>query len=191
MTAEKKMQVNILLLCMAALAIAKAASGYKKGMVKEIISLVSLIVLCVVAALAAYGLGSYRAGNFFHVAVVVILLSLLGLAHHLLSVLFFSAKLVTKLPVVHGVNKLLGAVFGLAETVLLLWTIYSFSMMLDFGAPEAFLIAYTQKSPLLTWLYEHNYLAYGIKLFLKEFQFVPLAEIFNTTRIFLENLIDR
>ncbi len=173
------MEINILLLGAALLALVNVVSGYKKGMVKAVISLVSLVILCIVAALLAHGLGSYREGNFFHVAIVVILLTLLGIVHHLLSVLFFSAKLVAKLPVVHGADKLLGAVFGLAETLLILWTVYIFSMMLDFGALEKFILDYTQDSPLLIWLYQHNYLAYGIEVLQKEFQFVPLAEIFT------------
>lgn len=169
------MNINILLIAVIILAIYKAADGYKKGMVKEIISLVSMAVLCAVAALIAGGFSSYNEGKIFHVVVAVVLLIVLLIAHHLLKVVFFSAKLASKLPVVHFVNKLLGVVFGVFEVVLLLWTVYTLTMMLELGAVEQIIVSYTQESKVLVWLYEHNYLAYLIELLLAKFSFVPLA----------------
>ncbi len=179
--------VNLLLICTVGMAVINVISGYKKGMVRAVISLVSLVILCVVAVLLANGISSYHDGNFFHVALVVILLAVLGLAHHLLSVVFFSAKLVVRLPVIHFADKLLGIVFGLVETVLILWTLYTFVMMMDLGEIGDMILTWTGGSPLLTWLYEHNYLAYGIERLLEEFQFIPLTDFFHI----FENGIDK
>lgn len=41
--------MNILLIIVVILALLKLMDGFKKGMVKEIISLISMIVLCMVA----------------------------------------------------------------------------------------------------------------------------------------------
>lgn len=173
------LEANLLLICVIILAIINVVSGYKKGMVKAIISLVSLVILCVVATLLANGISSYNNGKVFHVILVVVLLAVLALVHHLLSVVFFSAKLVAKLPVVHSLDKLLGIVFGLIETILILWTIYTFAMMMDLGVIEDLIVIGTNENSLLTWLYQHNYLAYGIERLLKEFSFIPLAEILS------------
>lgn len=162
------LNINILLAVVGIAVLFKMADGYKKGFVKEIISLVSLAVLSVVAALVAYGAGSYYDGKFFHVAVVVILLGLLGIAHHLLRVVLFSAKMVTKLPVLHFGDKLLGMVFGVFEVVMILWTVYAFVMMMETGALGQLILSYTEDSPILLWLYEHNYLAHWIETMLKE-----------------------
>lgn len=171
--------MNFLLLVVVLAAILKVIDGYKKGMVKEIISLVSLIVLSGVAALLAQGISSYNDGKMFNVIVAVILLVLLGIAHNLLKLVFFSAKIVSKLPVVHFLDKLLGVVFGVFEVVLLLWTVYTLVMMLDLGALEDIILSYTRENGLLTWLYRHNYLAYAIEKLLDKFSFVPLADIIN------------
>ena len=72
-----EVNINILFLAAAAAAVFKMIDGYKKGMVKEIISLISMIVLSVVAALAAYGVSSYHDGKVFNVIVVGVLLILL------------------------------------------------------------------------------------------------------------------
>lgn len=169
------MNINFLLIAVIIFALYKVTDGYKKGMVKEIISLVSMAVLCAVAALIAGGISNYNSGKIFNVIVAVVLLLLVVIAHQLLKVVFFSAKLLSKLPVVHFANKLLGVVFGVFEVILLLWTVYTLVMMMDLGAVEQIIISYTQDSRLLVWLYEHNYLAYLIEILLARFSFVPLA----------------
>lgn len=171
--------INLLLIAVVIAALCKMVGGYKRGMVKEVISLVSLVVLSVVAALVGYGVSSYHDGRFFNVAVAVVLLSLLGIAHHLLGVVFFSAKLVVSLPVVNFVDKLLGIVFGLLEIVLVLWTLYAFIMMMDLGTIGQKVLIYTEGSPFLMWIYRHNYLAYGIERFLDEFSFLPLTSLLH------------
>lgn len=169
------MNLNFLLIIVVILAVYKVVDGYKKGMVKEIVSLISMAVLCAVAALIAGGISNYNSGKIFNVIVAVVLLLLVLIAHQLLKVVFFSAKLVSKLPVVHFVNKLLGMVFGVFEVVLLLWTVYTLIMMMELGAIEQIIVSYTQESKILVWIYEHNYLAYLIELLLSKFSFVPLA----------------
>lgn len=171
------MNINILLIAVILVAAFKVVSGYKNGMVKEIISLVSLIVLCAVAALLANGISSYHSGKIFNVVIVVILLAILGIVHHLLGVVFFSAKVISKLPVIHFVNKLLGAAFGVLEVVLFLWTVYTLIIMMDLGAIGQVILSFTEESDILSWLYKHNWLAYGIEHALEEFQFVPLPTL--------------
>ncbi|HBA47123.1 MAG TPA: hypothetical protein DCZ91_04860 [Lachnospiraceae bacterium] len=169
--------LNVMLV-IAVLAVAvKMADGYKKGMVREVISLISMVVLCVVAALIAYGVNGYHDGKVFHVVLAVILFILVMTVHHLLGLVFFSAKLFSKLPIVHTLDKLLGIVFGIFEVVLLLWTVYAFIMMMDMGAIGQAILACTEESALLTWVYQHNYLAHWIGAFLDEFDFVPLIEL--------------
>ncbi len=168
--------INLLLIIVVVLAVIKMAGGFKRGIIKEIISLVSLAVLCLVAAMIAYGVSCYNDGKFFNVAAMVILLGLLGIAHHLLSLIFFSAKLVSKLPVIHLVDKLAGMAFGALEVVVVLWTVYAFVMMTETGAVGQIILAYTQESPALVWIYEHNYLAHWIERLLDEFNFISLTD---------------
>lgn len=151
--------MNILLIAVVLFMICKIVDGYKKGMVKEIISLVSLIVVCAVVALIVKGLDSYWDKNYVNLIVTVVLLIIVGIVQHILGVVFFSAKVISKLPIVSWLNKLLGMVFGVLETVLILWTIYTFIMFMDLGMIGQQILLYTQESPVLTWVYEHNYLA--------------------------------
>lgn len=175
------LKINIMLVAVILVAVFKIVDGYKKGVVKEVISLISMVVLCVVAALAAYGVNSYHDGKVFNVAAAVILFILVMTAHHLLGLVFFSAKLVSRLPVVHTLDKLLGIAFGIFEVILMLWTIYAFIMMMDMGGIGQAVLAYTEESSVLAWVYQHNYLAKWISAFLDEFDFIPLIEILGLT----------
>ena len=171
------LNINIMLIIVVIAAVYKVADGYKKGMTKEIISFVSLIILCIVGALIAGGVNNYFDGKFFNVAVMVFLLALVGIIHHLLGLFFFSLKLVAKLPVIHFADKLLGIVFGVLEVVLILWTVYTMIMMMDMGMIGQVILSYTEDSKLLAWFYQHNYLAYGIERLMEKFSFVPLEEL--------------
>lgn len=170
-------KINIMLVIVVLAIVCKMVDGYKKGMVKEVVSMISMVVLCVVAALVAYGLNSYHDGKVFNVAVVVLLLVLLVTAHHLIGIALFPAKLAAKLPVIHSVDKLLGIVFGAVEIILVLWTLYAFTMMMDMGAVGQMILSYTEDSAVLTWLYQYNYLARGIQHLLGEFDFVSLNDL--------------
>ena len=173
----ENLNINIMLIIVVIAALCKMADGYKKGMTKELLSFVSLIVLCIVGALIAGGVNNYFDGKFFNVAVMVFLLALVGIFHHLLGVALFPAKLVAKLPVISFVDKLLGIVFGVLEIVLILWTVYTMVMMMDMGAIGQVILSYTEDSKILTWFYQHNYLAYGIERMMEKFNFVPLEEL--------------
>ena len=141
-------------------------------MVKEIISFVSLIILCVVLALLANGVSNYFDKKYINVALVIILLIIIAVVHHLLGILFFSAKLVVKLPIVSWADKLLGIVVGILETILILWTLYTFVMLMDLGAIGTQIVSYTKESNVLLWFYENNYLAYLLESVSSKIDFI-------------------
>ncbi len=155
--------MNLLLIVVGIVLLCNIVDCYKKGMVRSIISFVSLIVLCIVVALIGSGLQSYFEGEILNVVIMVLLLCIVGIVNHILGVLFFPAKLITKLPLVKSLDKLLGIIVGILETVLILWTIYTLIMILNIGMIGQQMLEYTQGSPILLWFYENNYLAYWVQ----------------------------
>lgn len=150
--------MNWLLIIVAVVLVWRIAEGVRRGMVKEIVSFVSLIVLCLVVGLLGTALSKYMEKDIVSMIVAVILLLLLLIVHKLLGIVFFSAKLVAKLPVIHSVDKLLGALIGVLETVLILWTIFTLVMTFDLGVMEQFIIDYTNQSGVLTFFSKYNLL---------------------------------
>lgn len=155
--------LNILLIVAGIVLLINVAAGYKKGLVKSVISLVSLIFTCIVAIILGNVFYSYNDGEMFNVILLILLLCVIGVVRHLLGLLFFSAKVISSLPIVSWVNKLLGMAFGVLETLLLLWTVYKFNTVLNLGEIGRIIIENTEQSNILTWVEQHNYLAYLIE----------------------------
>ena len=97
----------------------RVAIGFRKGMVQEVISLIAMAVagVCVVLILGA--VGSYLNQEIGKVIQMVLVLFAVCLVYRLVHVLFTSLELVSKLPIIKGLDKLLGAVVGCAEAVLI------------------------------------------------------------------------
>lgn len=164
--------MNLFVIIILVILVGMMAQGYKRGMVKEIISFVSLILLCIIVVLIGSGLQSYMQKEVLGVVAAVLLLALLGIAHHLMNIFFFSAKMITKLPVISWLDKILGIVAGIAETVLILWTIYALIMTFGLGMLGQQILAYTEENTVLIWLYQNNYLAVWISKFSSNFSFL-------------------
>ncbi len=157
------MTLNLMLIIAAVILVYMVMRGYEKGMVRSLISLISLLVTCVVLFLLCNAIGSYISGRFFNLILTILLIAAISVVHHLLNVVFFSAKMISKLPIVHSLDKLLGVVAGILETVLIVWTIYSFNVFRDLGTLGQVLVDYTRDSKILTFLYENNYLAHWVE----------------------------
>lgn len=107
------------LIIIALIFIWRVAVGFRKGMVQEITSLIAMGVagICVILILGA--IGSYFDQEIGKVIQTVLILFAVCLVYRLVHVLFTSLELVSKLPIVKGLDKLLGAVVGCAEAVLI------------------------------------------------------------------------
>lgn len=150
--------MNFLFLLVLLFGVYKVCDGYRKGMVKEIISFISMIVLCLVILLISNALQSYLHHEILGLIIAVALLAVLGIVHHLLGIVFFSAKLISKLPILHSVDKLLGIVVGLLEAVLILWTVYALVIYFSLGMIGELILTYTAQNKFLTFCYERNML---------------------------------
>jgi uncharacterized membrane protein required for colicin V production len=157
--------MNLVFILFLVLFIVKIAQGFKRGLVKEIIALITLLVLCVIAGLIGYGLRSYVQENYLGLVITVVLFVAVFIAHHLLGLVLFPLKLFSRLPVIHTLDRLLGVVFGIVETVLLIWLVYTLTMEGYLGVNGTLIVEQTAENPILTWIYEHNYLAMIVEKF--------------------------
>lgn len=97
----------------------RICAGFKKGMVQEVISLIAMGVagFCMVLILGA--IGSYLDKEIGQLIQFIVVLIVVCLAYRLINILFTSLQLISKLPIIKGLDKLLGAVVGLAEAGLI------------------------------------------------------------------------
>lgn len=166
--------MNWLLIIAIVILVWRIAEGIRRGMVKEIVSFVSLVVLSIAVALVATGIGKYFEKDFISMVMVILMLLVLCIVHRLLSMFFFSAKLIAKLPVIHSVDKLLGAVIGVLETILLIWTVYSLIMAFGMGMLGEQILEYARESRIMRTLYQYNLLQVLVEFIAGKLKWLPL-----------------
>ncbi len=150
--------MNILLIALIVILIWRVAAGMKKGVVREIISFVNIIFGSVVLGLVCMIFGAYHEQNYLGIALMVVCIAVLSVAYSLVKLVFFPAKVISKLPVVSSADKLLGIVIGVAETLILFWAMCCAFMYADLGVLEEQLMTMIQENAVLTGLYQYNML---------------------------------
>lgn len=105
----------IALALIAVIFIWRIAAGFRRGMVQEIISLIAMAVAGVCVVLIIGAVGSYLEKEISKTITMVAVLFIVCVVYRLVHVLFTSLELISRLPVIKGVDKLLGAVTGAAE----------------------------------------------------------------------------
>lgn len=100
--------------------------GFRKGMVQEIISLIAMAVAGVCVLLIFGAIGSYLNREIGKVVQMVIILLVVCAVYRLIHVLFTSLELISKLPVIKWLDKLLGIVIGAGEAALIVGFIIYF-----------------------------------------------------------------
>ena len=93
----------------------RMVTGFKKGMVQELLSIVAMAVagICVVLILGA--IGSYMDKEITDVVKMIAVLFVICLVYRLVNVIFTSLQLIAKLPIIKSLDKILGLVVGFAE----------------------------------------------------------------------------
>ncbi len=97
----------------------RMVSGFRKGMVQEILSLIAMAVAGFCAYLLLGAIGSYLNKEIGRLIQIIILLLIVCAVYKLANLIFTSIRLVSRLPVIRSADKLLGAVFGILEGIII------------------------------------------------------------------------
>ena len=150
--------MNILLIVFALIMLWRIAMGMKRGIVREVIAFINVIFVALVLGLLSMTINAYHAGNYLGIALFVLGIVIVSIVYSILKIVFFPVKVISKLPVVSSADKLLGLLIGVAETLIVYWTLCCLVMYLDLGVLEEQLIGMIQESSVLTLLYKYNLL---------------------------------
>lgn len=93
----------------------------------------------------------------------VLVLLIAVISFHLLSVVL---KVVEKLSLIGGINRLLGLFAGLVKGILIIWLAFAIIAMAGTTDIGIALISYIYESPLLIWAYENNFVLTLLMTFL-------------------------
>lgn len=165
-------------------------NGFKMGIVKEAINCVSLLVLSLLVVLLGSVLKSYTDKEFIQMITMIIMVLIVVIVHRLLKKVFEGIDAIASLPVVSTLNKLAGAVFGVGETVLVVWFALCLIGLFDLGHAGEYIYMYIGKSPLLSFLYQNNLIAtLGETIRGPEFQMKAMEFILEQSKEIVENIL--
>lgn len=148
--------MNILLIIFVIVLVWRISAGVKRGVVRETIGFINLLFASIVLGLVSMIFQDYHAGNYLRIVVMVIAIAALSIIYSLLKMVFFPAKVITKLPVLSSVDKLLGVIIGVAETLIAFWALCCVLMYMDIGVLKEQVMPMISESRLLTFLYQYN-----------------------------------
>ena len=164
--------------------------GFRKGLVKEVINCISLLVSTATVVLLSSVLKSYTSKQFVQMFVMIIMVLVVSIANKLLKMVLEGIKVISELPVISLVNKLAGAIFGVAQTLLIVWFAFCLIGMFELGTIGEYIQMYISDSEILTMLYENNILAgIGEKVLGSEFQMKTIELIMEQGKDIVDNIL--
>ena len=164
--------------------------GFRKGLVKEVINCISLLVSSATVVLLSSVLKSYTSKQFVEMLILIIMVLIVSIANKLIKMLLEGIKVISELPVISLINKLAGAAFGVAQTILIVWFAFCLIGMFDLGIIGEYIQMYIGDSEILTLLYENNILAgIGEKVLGSEFQMKTIELIMEQGKDIVDNIL--
>lgn len=106
------------------LAIWRVKKGFDNGMLKEIVNILSAIVSCICIILIFFTVSSIRAKTFSVLTLCVLALICIGIAFKLCNLIFKPVTAIVNISIIASLDKLLGAILGLGETLIFAFFIY-------------------------------------------------------------------
>lgn len=94
----------------------RISSGYRYGLVSELIEIASLAVGFVIFTLTAGSIGKILHGENLHIIKTIVEIAIVVAIYRVINGIAKGAKGSGKIPVLSNVNKILGACFGAMET---------------------------------------------------------------------------
>lgn len=150
------MELNLTFICIILLTLFMIVRGYKKGMTKEISGLVALLAGLVVLALTIMLSSSFSAGEMTNTVYTVILFVVFGIAYGMVKFVLRSAKIVSKLPILHFLDAVMGSVVGICKSVVIVWIVFLLCENNLLGTITEQVQSDIARSAILTMLYEYN-----------------------------------
>ena len=136
------MEINVLLIIVVLILAVGTVWGWKRGLLESIIRIISYILGILVIVVIAKGIGSFMHKSYVQVIMALLLLVLIQVIHKV-------GKLV---------DKLAGAVLGLAEALFVVWLVFLLIGVFDVMDINAWVVEQVAKSHFLTVIYYSNYL---------------------------------
>lgn len=149
--------MNLTLIVVVILMLYMVARGYKKGFTRELSGLIALVAAFVMLALGIMLFSSFQEGEVVNTLYSIILLAIFGLVYGVIKFFLRSAKMITHLPILHFLDRLLGTVTGICKGIIIVWILFLLCDYHYIGPIAEYVHADIAKSTILKLLYQYNF----------------------------------
>ncbi len=157
--------INITLIVVVSVIALMALHGFKRGMTKEISGFISLIVTLIVISLLIMLYRSVIGSHIRNTVYSVLILLAIALVYGIVKMILGSVRLLSKLPVINVLDRLLGIVVGGGEGVLIVWILHIVLQVGILGETANLIYLDIAESRFLSTLCHYNYLSKLAELF--------------------------
>lgn len=154
--------MNIVFFVVLVLMIGGGLKGYKRGMVEELNKTIALILALVAIAMFVVAVKGYMDHETLRAILGVVCMTIAILVYRITDFILSALKMISTIPVIRGVNRLLGMGVGIIEAVLLIWAIFVVVVAFEFGGASDYILTNVKDNAFLTYLFQHNYLAHFV-----------------------------
>ena len=151
--------MNIIFLIVLMLFIGGGIKGFRHGMVEELNKAVALILALAEISMFVVAAKSYMEHETLRTILGIVCMTIAILVYKIVDFILSSLKIISLIPVIRGVNKLLGFGVGVAESVILIWAVFIVIVAFEFGGASRYILENIKENTLLTFLFSNNYLA--------------------------------
>lgn len=113
--------IILIILVDLAVMIGMTVHGWRKGFARLLTEAISLIVSVAVITMISSVMGLWDSGDTSGAVFGVVMLIGLGICYKLVKLILGSIRILSNLPVIHGLNKLLGLIVGFVEGFAILY----------------------------------------------------------------------
>ncbi len=151
--------MNLVFFIVLLLLIGGGVKGYKRGMVEELNGTIALLLALAAISMFVVAVSGYMEHVTLRTILGIVCMTIAILVYRITDFILSSLKIISSIPVIRGVNKLLGFGVGVLEAVLLIWVVFIIIVAFAFGGVSSYILDSIKENELLVWLFQNNYLA--------------------------------
>ncbi len=148
----------IVLIVVALIYIWRIFQGSRNGLIDEVGALADIVIVSLAVVAGIVTIESILGKNLIGFLVAGIILLVILIARKLLRMIFCSLGLIAKLPILNGLNRLLGTLAGVIEATVVIWVGFAVISCLRIPINGEPLVELITANKFLDFLYQHNVL---------------------------------
>lgn len=148
----------IILIVVALIYIWRIFQGSRNGLIDEVGALADIVIVSLAVVAGIVVIESILGKNLIGFLVSGIILLIILIARKLLRLVFCSLGLIAKLPILSGLNRLLGTIAGVIEATVIVWVGFAVISCLRIPIDGEPLVTLITENKFLDFLYQHNML---------------------------------